>query len=195
MKLYFILVWLLFEGMGARAQDQKEERFVETLNAIIHGFSSLDSVAVNKFVHQENGLYLIDRVGVYNHINHFKKVTFKNLKYPLVLFSNAKSIKISKPFFQALPVWDCTRGWSKWGVYADTTQTDHFVSHFCKTDNKLEPGRYTLNTIHFFHKLETASRRIVAADKSGKELVFYLSFVEGQWYLTILDFASTDCSV
>jgi hypothetical protein len=43
--------------------------------------------------------------------------------------------------------------------------------------------------------MEQNCRRIMVQDDNNKELVFYLTYKNNNWYLTVIDKASSDCSV
>ncbi len=45
-----------------------------------------------------------------------------------------------------------------------------------------------------YQNVEQNSRRIVVVDNDGESLVFYLTEIDNQWYLTIIDRVSDDCS-
>jgi hypothetical protein len=92
-------------------------------------------------------------------------------------------------------MWDCDKEvWSKTGLFVDTTKTNHLLSKICKDRNKYRPDNIPNKTIQYFYDLENDSRRIVLNDKNGIELVFYLTYLNGKWVLTIIDNVSSDCS-
>jgi hypothetical protein len=68
------------------------------------------------------------------------------------------------------------------------------VSAICKMRNKLVPDHITAKTISRYYTLEQKSRRVVLVGKNDLELVFYLSYLNGLWVLTIVDHVSSDCS-
>jgi hypothetical protein len=195
-KQSFLTILFILISVIALAQEQKEKDFVRTVLAVEMGFSRLDSMALLKYINKDIGLYQIDRVGIFDHYNHFKNVSFNNLDYPKVLFRNARGIEIMKLSFEKLPSWDCGKeAWSKMGCYVDSLRTDHQLSSICKWNNRYHGDKISKKTIKAFYELESISRRVVVFDRQHKELVCYLSFIAGSWYLTMLDYASSDCSV
>ncbi len=76
----------------------------------------------------------------------------------------------------------------------DTTKIDHLVSQICIDRNKNRPVAISIKTIQFFYNPEYKSRRIVLSANEEKDLVFYLSYLNGKWYLTIIDTVTSDCS-
>jgi len=133
---------------------------------------------------------------VFDHYNHFKSVTFSEVTYPQVLINQSKNIKLLLLKYAALPIFSCDKGtWSKKGLFVDTTKTDHLLSKICKQRNKNVPDSIAENTIQFFYDLENKSRRVVINDNNNVELVFYLSYINNRWFLTIIDNVSSDGSV
>ena len=83
----------------------------------------------------------------------------------------------------------------KKGLYVDTTKVDHTVSKIAKWRNKNYQDKIPIKTISKFNDLEVKSRRVVVANNNGNELIFYLSYINNKWVLTIIDKATSDCSV
>jgi hypothetical protein len=106
------------------------------------------------------------------------------------------NIHLSALQYRSLPNWLCEgEVWSKNGLFVDTTKIDHMVSEGYKFKRKYQPEDVSIETINFFWQLELQSRRVILQDDKHKELVFYLSYVDNNWYLTIIDKASSDCSI
>jgi len=187
-----IILSLLTSGY---AQSNKEEDFKKVLAAVVLGFSKQDSIAIEKYINKDIGVYQLDRIGIFDHYNHFKTVSFTD-SYPTVLFRNASAIQLLPLKYASLPVYDCEKEWSKKGLYVDTANIDHLPSKICK-DWNANAGHHPIpdTTIQFFRDLENKSRRIVLWDNNKRELVFYLSYLKGKWYLTIVDNVTSDCSV
>ena len=190
------LLLLLIAHVLSFGQETKEQQFKTTVQKVVTAFSKQDSAAISKYINKEIGLYQLDRVGVFDNYNHFKTLSFSDKTYPQVLFSQSKNIQLLSLKYATLPRWSCeNEAWSKKGLFVDTTRTDHLVSKICKDRNKFVPDHIPDKTIRFFYDLENKSRRIVLFDNNGIELVFYLSFFNGKWFLTIVDNISSDCSV
>lgn len=195
MKSSMFLFLLLWDIVGW-SQSTKERQFRTTVENIVIAFSKQDSAAVSKFINKEVGVYHLDVAGVYQRYNHFTTLTFSDNRYPQSLLSQSKNIQLLPLRYADLPDWSCdSEAWSKKGLFVDTTRTDHFLSLICKSRNKSVPDNIPAKTIQYFYNLEKKSRRIVLCDSNGAELVFYLSFLNGKWFLTIIDNASSDCGV
>jgi hypothetical protein len=159
-------------------------------------FAKQDSAKISQFINKEIGVYQLDRIGVFDHYYHFKSISFSNEKYPLALLRQAKNIKLLPLKYSTLPTFSCEKEtWNKKGLFVDTTKTDHLLSKICKERNKYVPDSIPEKTIQFFSNLENKSRRIVLIDNNGVELVFYLTYINNRWFLSIIDNVTSDCSV
>src|SRR5207248_748584 len=195
MRFSIFLLSLLANSLCFR-QITKEEQFKTTVQKIVAAFSKQDSASVSKYINKKIGLYQLDRVGVFDHYNHFTTLSFSDKTYPQVLFSQSKNIQVPPLKYTRLPTWSCDKGaWSKKGLFVDTTRTDHLASNICNNRNKWVPDTISAKTIQFFFELENKSRRIVLYDNNEIELVFYVSFLNSKWFLTIVDNVTSDCSV
>jgi hypothetical protein len=195
MRLLAIIFSFLFLKSFCFGQT-KEQKFKLTIDQIVSAFARQDSLKLAQFINKEIGVYQLDRIGVFDHYNHFTSISFSKNKYPQVLFNQSKNIKLLPLKYSTLPTFSCDKeSWSKTGLFVDTTKTDHMLSKICKDRNKNVPDSIPNKTIQFFYDLENKSRRVVLIDNSGTELVFYLSYINNKWSLTIIDNVSSDCSV
>lgn len=176
--------------------NTKEQQFKTSVQAIIAGLSEQDSLKISKFVDRKTGVYLLHRIGVFDTYHHAETIDFSDSTYPQVLFTLSKGVTQARLEYSILPTFDCGKQiWSKKGLFVDTTKTDHLISEICIDRNKNRPDTISVKTIQFFYTLESKSRRIVLSENEDKELVFYLSYLNGKWYLTIIDTVTSDCSV
>jgi hypothetical protein len=194
MRLFTIIFFSLCLNSFCFGQA-KEQKFKSTVQQIVAAFSRQDSVKISQYINKEIGLYQLDRIGVFDHYYHFESPSFSD-RYPHVLLRQSKNVKLLPLNYSTLPTFNCDKGtWSKKGLFVDTTKTDHLLSKVCKDRNKNVPDSIPEKTIRFFYELENKSRRIVLSDNNGIELVFYLSYTNNKWFLTIIDNVSSDCSV
>jgi len=195
MRPSIIIALFLTLSVYCLGQTAKEQAFTRAVKQIVTAFSKQDSVTIAKFIDKKIGLYQLDRIGVFDHYNHFETLSFSDTTYPQVLFKQSKGIQFSSLKYAKLPTFDCDKEiWSKTGLFVDTTKTNHLVSKICKDRNKYVPDNIPNKTIQYFYDLENKSRRIVLSDRNKIELVFYLSYLNGKWVLTIVDNVSSDCS-
>jgi hypothetical protein len=195
MRKILIILFSFFSFNFCFAQT-KEEKFQSTLKEVVLAFSMQDSIKLSKFIDKKIGLYQLHRIGSFDDFTYYKTPGFSDPKYPAVLFNDAKEINFQSLSYSFLPEWNCdSEAWSKKGLFVDTTKTNHLLSKICTDRNRLRPDSIPIKKINFFYNIETKSRRIILNDKKGKELVFYLSYINSDWFLTIVDNVSSDCSV
>jgi hypothetical protein len=194
-KITLVLFLSILINQITFAQSNKEQRFVQTVNTLVKAFSMQDSATVAKFIHPEKGVLLLFRQGVFDNLTELNTISFHDEGFPQVLFTQCKGIKALPLKYATLPKFNCenTR-WNKKGLFVDTKKTDHLVSSICKTRNKLVPDNIPISTIQQYYKLELMSRRIVLTGNEYDNLIFYLSYIDGRWYLTIFDEVTCDCS-
>lgn len=197
--MYRSFVTLLFVTISfstlAQTTSQKEKLFAATVKSVIVAFATQDSVAAAKLIKPGTGVYRLYRNGVFDNYERQDTISFNDPGYPNVQYQEAAGLLVTPLKYGALPVYNCEAGkWNKRGAFADTTKTSHLLSKICKDRNKYVPDNIPQSDINKYYSLENKSRRIVVYDKNRKELVFYLSWINNKWYLTIIDFVTTDCS-
>jgi hypothetical protein len=172
-------------------QASKEKDFSSTLKKVVVALSSRDSSTLSKYIDKSTGIYILNRIGVFNSYKRFTTLGFSDITYPNVPFYD--SVKLTPLKYSKLPTFDCEK-WTKIGTFVDTTQTDHLLTKIAKHLNKEFKNEVPVKTINDFYKLENKSRRIVIAENNGNELIIYLSFINNKWMLTIIDKVTCDCS-
>ena len=194
-NLTLLLLSVTVIAAGQTAVPVKEQKFISTVKAVVTAFSKQDSAAVSKYIKPGTGLYQLYRNGVFDNYEHQDTIRFTDPGFPNVQYMSSAGIKYAALQYAKLPTYNCeTMKWSKRGVYADTTKTSHILSKICKDRNQYVPDNIPQSDINKYYSLENKSRRIVVFDRNQKELVFYLSWINNRWYLTIVDFVTSDCS-
>lgn len=195
MKYYKFLLFCTFWSNIGFAQTGKEASFKQTVHAVVKAFSRQDSIAINKLIHKKTGIYLLYRNGVFDNYTPLQAISFSSEGFPEIMFTNAKGIASQTLQYGKLPKYSCDKeGWNKKGLFTDTSKVDHLLSEICKARNKYVPDNIPAKTIKNYFQLELKSRRVVLVGKGDAELVFYLTYMGGKWYLTIFDQVSSDCS-
>ncbi len=173
-------------------QSAKEKAFIQTIHNVVAALSTRDSVTLSRYIDKQTGVYILNRIGIPDTYKHYRILGFSDMTYPNAPFYDG--VKVTAVSFSSLPTFDCEK-WTKTGTFVDTTRTDHLLSKIAKNVNNEANRKVPLKRIDEFYRLETKSRRIVIADNNANELIFYLSYINGRWVLTIVDKVTTDCSV
>ena len=190
-----LVVCILLSLSTAFAQPTKERLFAETSKGVIDAFSNQDSSALAKFIDSKIGVYHLCRGNTFLSYIHLNTVSFSSPGRFVSQLIDCCNIHYFPLQYTALPKWLCdSEAWNKEGLFEDTTTIDHKISAGCKFKRKYQPEDVSLKTIHLFWDLELRSRRIVLQDDQSKENVFYLTYTNNKWYLTIIDKATSDCS-
>jgi len=195
MKFTLTLVIIILQ-LNCFAQSQKEAGFKKIVAEVIDGFSRQDSAALSKLSNPHIGVYHLYAGNTFLGILHLTAVSFNAPGRFADQLRDCRDIQTTGIQYTALPHWNCEKElWSKTGLFVDTTITDHMLTKGCIFKNKHEPGSYSAKYIHILNNIENNSRRVVLQDNNGKELVFYVTCFNNKWYLTVIDKASSDCSV
>lgn len=192
MRHFLIIITTFFWATHSIGQSSKEQDFVWTLKKVVTALSKRDSVTLSRYIDKKNGVYILNRIGVFDSYEHLATLGFSDTTYPNAPFYD--NVKLTTLKYSKLPTFDCEK-WTKTGTFVDTTRTDHLLSKIAKDKNKELKGKVSTKTINEFYNLENKSRRIVIADNNWNELIIYLSFINNKWVLTIIDKATCDCSV
>lgn len=98
-------------------------------------------------------------------------------------------IKIEKATFNCSPYDDSLYGWDKEGVYLDT-QTKPYVTHIMEEANLLQANSFKKEEINRADFIEQTSYEITIPYNA----IFYLTKIGNNWYITLIDNITTDCS-
>ncbi len=195
MKKTTLIILCLFIHLLAFSQKNKEQQFAQTVTKLIKAFSMQDSATLATYIHPQKGVLLLFRQGVFDNLTKLNTISFHDENFPQVLFTNCKGIKTFPMKYAPLPKFNCDKqSWSKKGLFVDIKKTDHLASSICKNRNKYVPDNIPSSTIQKYYKLELNSRRVVLTGNDYENLIFYLSYIDGGWYLTMFDEVTCDCS-
>ena len=189
---YFISYLLLFALNSSVAQSVNEKEFLITVKTVVAALKSRDSVTLLKYTDEKRGVYIIYRPGVLDTYKRYSRLSFTDTTYPNAPFYDDAQLTTIR--YTALPTYNCET-WCKTGTFVDTTRRDHLLSTVAKNLAKQIEGSVSKKTMMDFYKLEMVSRRIVIASDNETDLIFYLSFLNNKWVLTIIDKISNDCSL
>ena len=163
-------------------QNLLEEVIIETIKA----YQNQDETALNKLVMKDFGIAFLYRRGAIDNLSIADKISFDEpvpeyLPYD-VYFETDYKIR-----FETLPVFSCeTEEWDKpHGIYCDTTNIDRKLSITAKNEKEWLNADWSADEIRKFEEIEKKSHQIIVNGKS--DFIFYLTFWQGKWYLTIID--------
>ncbi len=173
-----------------------EDDLKEVIVNILNGFKNKDQNVLNQLIHPNYGfsvIYLIGSQGIGSETS--QKIDF-SLPMPNHFpydyhFSLKGNIQFSPSKLYMSPKFDYgTERWNRQGLFYIESKNDDFLSKIILKKNYtsyLEVG-----IIDKLVYLKDKSYRIVYSDVEGNELVFYVTLINKQWYLTLLDRYSSD---
>jgi hypothetical protein len=172
------------------AQASKEQGFQRAVQEVIALLTKRDSAGLSVYIDRSSGVYEIYLIGAMDQLINRKGLSFRTDAHPFFHLSGT----FSPLKYQKLPIFDCDSSrWSQKGTYVDTLSIDHKLSELAKFRSKWKEEVISDETIANMVALEGNSRRVIAS-KEGEGIIFYLTYLRGKWYLTIIDRATTDCS-
>jgi hypothetical protein len=136
-----------------------------------------------RYIHPINGYYDVTKFENKNIFEVKKVITEAD--------SNIDSfeIRFDKVTFNCSPYDDSFYGWDKYGIFI-STQTKPYVSKIMEDANLIRANSYKTEDIEKVDYIEQTSYEIIIP----YSIIFYLKKIENQWYITLVDNVTTDCS-
>lgn len=213
--LLIIFESILFSGCNSlQGQNKDVEEFVKI---VIETYNEKNSVKFNQLINKNTGLVFITTMGSNNTWLKVHKVCLskkclqtnstESIGIPYQSFLEGykvENLNLNKIEFTEKSFFECEKI-EKYGVFVSSKDKFHSlsgsVSFFIKNYSNIigekidSSKKKELDTdLKKFRKIELTSRRVTMNSKGGT-FVFYITNIAGKWYLTIIDFASMDCSV
>ncbi len=198
MKLikYITTAALLTATCFAFSQDKKTEAaFRKTCSEIANAFAKKNIAALNKYINPEAGVYVVTRPGAIDEFVNQKKIDAKNpfkISYP---YKDTASVKKHLVKYGTAPTFDCgSMKWNKNGFVADSSGKFNRISEIMNFRTKNEGAKYSKEEIEKINTAEKINRKVVFTEIAKNHgLVFYLTFLNGKWYLFLIDTVEGDC--
>ena len=167
----------------------KSKALEETIIKTIKAWQSKDEKTLNKLLLKDFGIAFLSRPGIYTVITMSDKISFDN---QYTDFKTDYKIRYEK-----LPVLSCKEdekedsGWKQeWskpsGIYCDTTSAGGPLSGLAEVCC----GDWSAKQIKKFEEIDSNSYQVIVVEGA---FVFYLTYIENQWYLTVIDRYDIDC--
>lgn len=184
----------------------------QIVDQVIHSYNNKDSIAFNALLNKELGLYFITTLGVNNRWTYTSKMSFNHhtdcsindpyqdfLAQDQISNTNKKNITYSnQPFFECETIYKKGIFVANKGKYHTLSESINFYkTHYSGIIGEEITSDKAQELDHLYSKvkrIENQSRRIIVNSDTGT-FIFYITKIDGQWWITIIDFASADCSV
>lgn len=137
----------------------------------------------SKYIHPINGYYDVTK---FEYKNIFEiKNSISELDNEIYSFE----IKTEKVTFNCSPLDDSLYGWDKEGVFLNS-QTTPFITKIMEEANILQTNRFKKEEIEKADFIEQTSYEVIIP----YNIIFYMTKLENNWYITLIDNVTTDCS-
>jgi hypothetical protein len=191
--LALLMVGFVLMFNSCKPATQPNASLEAAIVKVVKAFKAQDAATLNQMIAPDKGLTVLFRRGILDEYTNIKAIDLKNPVVEYQFFTDYTVVE--QVSFEALPTFDCENLiWSKYGLFCDENAVDSILSTAAL--NQIEYGGQVIpeTDINAFKALEKDSRRVVLADAKGGELVFYLTKMQDQWYLTLIDRVTSDCS-
>ena len=154
------------------------------INQILQLIKQNNLALINsKYIHPINGYYDVTK---FEYKNIFE---IKNSISELNNEIDSFEIKTEKVTFNCSPLDDSLYGWDKEGVFLNS-QTTPFITKIMEEANILQTNRFKKEEIEKADFIEQTSYEVIIP----YNIIFYITKLENNWYITLIDNVTTDCS-
>ncbi|MGZ3866878.1 MAG: hypothetical protein ACXVC6_14150 [Bacteroidia bacterium] len=190
-----ILVFLTIGPLISFSQSKAEEaEFRRLCGEVANAFAKNNMTSVNKFIEPSAGIYVITRPGAMDVVSHEPKLDEK--KPFVVNYKDASSVKKHKISYGEVPKYSCgDMKWDKLAFVADSANKPKRLSDIMYFRSTNEGEKYTAAQTEAKDAVERKMRKVVYSSIAKKRgLVFYMSYLNGKWYLTVIDTTEGKCA-
>jgi len=156
------------------------------INHILFLLKQKDLETLNsRFINPHYGLYEVLKDNQNNKFIFNKKSQIDEISDEIDSFE----IKEEEVIFNCSPYDDKYYGWNKEGVFI-STNIQPYLSNIMKEANLLKINTYSEEEIKIANNIEKTSYEVVIP----YNIVFYITKIDKQWYITLVDKVKTDCT-
>lgn len=137
----------------------------------------------SKYIHPINGYYEVIK---------FENKNIFEIKNSISEVDNqieSFEIKLEKATFNCSPLDDSLYGWDKEGVFINS-QINPYITKIMEQSNVLQANRFNKVDIEKAEFIEQRSYEVIVP----YNIIFYITKIENNWYITLIDKVTTDCS-
>jgi hypothetical protein len=162
------------------------DELLSDINHILFLLKQKDLETLNsRFINPHYGLYEVLKDNQNNNFIFNKKLQIDEISDEIDSFE----IKKEEVIFNCSPYDDKYYGWNKEGVFI-STNIQPYLSNIMKEANLLKINTYSEEEIKIANNIEKTSYEVVIP----YNIVFYITKIDKQWYITLVDKVKTDCT-
>lgn len=188
-------LWVaLMSAASCEPNIQKDE--VENVIAdILHLASQHDIKAINaKYINKEFGIFDVYRIGVPDEFEVLDALPLRGEDWPHMPYGDIINVENNqKEMREEYVEFDCGEFvYDKEGIFYSKELRYPLPSNIIAMHNRYdEVQTYADAPLEKIKFLESNSIRVV---DTSSDFIFYITKIEGKWYITLIDRVSTDCS-
>ncbi len=165
-------------------KEQITAGLINEINQIILAIKQNNLALLNaKYIHPINGYYDVTK---FQNKNIFEiKKSISEVDNNVDFFE----IKNEKVTFNCSPFDDSLYGWDKEGVFL-SPETTPYITKIMEEANLKQANSYKIEEIDKVDFIEQTSYKVTIP----YNIIFYITKLENNWYITLIDNVTTDCS-
>lgn len=169
------------------------------IRGILNTMATNDLMKLNQeYIHPEFGFYnlfKVDGIKVFLEQKEIYNIVEEETEEVSHIISRVKNDSTKLQIIQKNIVFDCSPhddafyGWNDDGLFLSSL-TDNFLSNMMKETNIYQKDKYKEKDLQKAELIEKTSYKVVLTP----ELSFYITKIDNNWYITLIDRITTDCS-
>ena len=167
-------------------REAVNEVLISDINYILFLLKNEDLDTLNsRFINKKYGLYGVFKNSEDNRIYFKSKLQIDEISANVDSFD----IKQEEAIFNCSPYDDTYYGWDKEGIFI-SDNTKPYLSDIMKKTNLLSANSFSVDELKLAEYIEKHSYEVVVP----YNIVFYITKINKQWYITLIDKVKDDCS-
>lgn len=167
-------------------REAVNEVLISDINYILFLLKNEDLDTLNsRFINKKYGLYEVFKNSEDNRIYFKSKLQIDEISANVDSFD----IKQEEAIFNCSPYDDTYYGWDKEGIFI-SDNTKPYLSDIMKKTNLLSANSFSVDELKLAEYIEKHSYEVVVP----YNIVFYITKINKQWYITLIDKVKDDCS-
>lgn len=189
--LFLVTFQICYTGFIPTLSAYNREKFELFCSRASEYFENKDVKGLNSLIHSDFGIFTLYRMGVPPIILH---ETILDKEYPVPYYYPYSKAENHFPIkYTELPEYNCdTFEWEKQGIFADTLRQSKKLSEIIEFNITYDIFTIPDNIKRKAEFVERNSWRLIFTD-IGEGLVIYVTFIDDNWYLTVIDRITTEC--
>ena len=175
-----------FFSKNELGREVVNEVLISDINYILFLLKNEDLDTLNsRFINKKYGLYEVFKNSEDNRIYFKSKLQIDEISANVDSFD----IKQEEAIFNCSPYDDTYYGWDKEGIFI-SDNTKPYLSDIMKKTNLLSANSFSVDELKLAEYIEKHSYEVVVP----YNIVFYITKINKQWYITLIDKVKDDCS-